>query len=184
MPPQKIIHIFPQLTFHSVTKVGQTSFKKANILYNLLKKPVHALIISALLHSPLKGWKLFLTCPSPYCALLLAHIYRCPCRFLKLALGIFRDLKENLRKIFEGNINPLKCQEKMCHPTSNFSAVVCDGTVVTKIWMQHHTCIRSSEGTALFSGKECKFPTAGNSCGTKKSILCIWNSIISIHSFL
>lgn len=46
-------------------------------------------------------------------------------------------------------------------------------------------CIRASEGTVqLLRGKECKFPAAANSCGTKQPILRIWNSIISIHSFL
>lgn len=110
-------------------------------------------------------------------------MHRCSCCFLRLAQGVFRDLKENLRKIFEGNINPLKCLKKCAILIINS-----EQRFVMALWWQKTECsitlYQASEGTVLFTGKECKFPAAANSCGTKKSILCIWNSIISIHSFL
>lgn len=60
----------------------------------------------------------------------------------------------------------------MFHSHSKFSAVLCDGTVVTKLNATSY-CFKASEGTMLFSGKECKFPAAANSCETKTSILRI-----------
>lgn len=73
---------------------------------------------------------------------------------------------------------------KMCHPQAKFSAVVGDGTMATESWMLRHTVSGPQREQCCFSGKECKFPAAANSCGTKKTILRNWNSIISIHSFL
>lgn len=75
-------------------------------------------------------------------------------------------------------------QEKYASQLKKKLAVVCDGTVVTKQLNAASHSIGTSDGTELFSWKECKFPAAANSCGTTWSILCIWNSIIRIHSFL
>lgn len=51
----------------------------------------------------------------------------------------FRDLKENLGEIFNGTISNFfkKVARKMY--LSKLSAVICDGTMVTKSQMQHHT---------------------------------------------
>lgn len=109
----------------------------------------------------------------------LSTIYRLSCCFLKTASGLFRDLKENLGKIFEGNINiPWKLEKVLVFTETS---VVCDGTVVMKSWMQYRT-VRTSGDTVLFSGEKCKFPAAAKSCGTIESILSIWNSVICIHS--
>lgn len=109
----------------------------------------------------------------------LSTIYRLSCCFLKTASGLFRDLKENLGKIFEGNINiPWKLEKVLVFTETS---VVCDGTVVMKSWMQYRT-VRTSGDTVLFSGEKCKFPAAAKSRGTIESILSIWNSVICIHS--
>lgn len=58
----------------------------------------------------------------------LAHIYRCSCCFL-ICLEYFTDLKENLQKIVEGNVNPLRNQEKN---VPFYSKTVSSGFVVVK----------------------------------------------------
>lgn len=87
-----------------------------------------------------------------------------PCCFLKLVRGIFRGLKESLRKISEG-INPSKCLKNVPPKLKS----VCHGLWRLQWWWRQHHAVRTLDRTDLREGIQNTH---------------IWSNTISIHPFL
>lgn len=149
----------------------------------LLKKEVCVLIIFALIWSLVGGCKLILTCLSPYYFTQSTHLQMFML-FLQTCPGCISEIWKKIwgRYLMEPLVIFLKRMLEKC-TFQNFQQ-----WFVMGLWWQKAKCsiilYQDVRRNCAVQWKGMLIFPAPNFPGTKKTILRIWNSIISIHSFL